>query len=213
MRLAALLVLALALAGAGCRRAPATRIDPAPAATAPAPVEPVPADSTAPLDDASLYDLDLALVDHDGATVALADHRGHPVLVTMFYASCPAACPVLIEELRAIDAAIAADARADLRVLLVSFDPARDRPEQLRALAAARGLDLDRWTLAAATDADARLLAAVLGVKYRRLASGEFSHTSVITALDRDGHPLARLDGFGRDHAPLVAAVERAAAR
>jgi protein SCO1/2 len=212
MRTSIVIATALVAALAACRRAPATRAEPAPPPAAATPVEPAPA-ATAPLDDASIYDLDLALLAHDGTTIELAHYRGHPVLVTMFYASCPAACPVLIEELRAIDAAVAADPRGELRVLLVSFDPDRDRPDQLRALAEARRIDLSRWTLASASDGDARLLAAVLGVKYRRLASGEFAHSSVITALDRDGHPLARLDGFGTDPSPVVAAVEAAAAR
>jgi protein SCO1/2 len=75
----------------------------------------------------------------------------------------------------------------------------------LRALSRTHRLD-NRWTLAAASDADARMLAAVLGIRYRAVAGGQFVHTSVIVALDRDGRTLARLDGLG-DATPLVEAL------
>ena len=165
--------------------------------------------ATAPQPDAatapSLYDLPLHLRDASGSTIHLDVARGHVVLVSMFYASCPAACPVLVEELRSMLAAIG---DRDVRVVLVSFDPARDTPERLRELATARHLDA-RWTLAAADDGDARLLSAALGIKYRKLADGSFSHTSAVVALDGDGRPIARMDRLG-DHSDLVAAVSAA---
>ncbi len=119
----------------------------------------------------------------------------------MFYGSCAAACPALIG---AVDNMLP-QMPPETRVLLVSFDPARDTPARLRELVAQHRLDA-RWTLAAASDLDARTLAAVLGIRYRVLASGEFFHTSAIIALDRDGRPTARVDGLG-DPSALVSAV------
>jgi protein SCO1/2 len=148
----------------------------------------------------SIYELDIALHDAAGDTVRLDVDRGHTTLVSMFYGSCAAACPALIDEVGRI-----LDAAPDTRVLLVSFDPARDTPARLRDLAREHHLDA-RWTLAAA--ADPRPLAAVLGIKYRALANGEFFHSSVLTALDPDGRPLARMDGLG-NHAAIVAALGR----
>jgi protein SCO1 len=201
---------AFAIAGAcaACGAEPAAR-GPAPVPEAAAPRRPIaaaPAVSTAPLSDASIYDLDLELVDQGGRAIGLDAGRGGPVLIAMFYASCPAACPRLIDAVGEVVDAMPAARRAATRVLLVSFDAAHDTPERLAALAAAHRLDPTRWTLAAATPDDARLLAAVLGIKYRPLADGQFFHTSVITALDADGRPIARLDGLG-DVAPLVAAL------
>jgi protein SCO1/2 len=154
----------------------------------------------------SIYDLAMQVRDAGERTVGLDVDRGHRVLVSMFFGSCPAACPALIDEL----ARIVDDAHdPDLRVLLVSFDAARDTPERLRELARAHHLD-DRWTLAAAGDADARALAAVLGVRYRKLPDGGFSHTLVAVALDRDGRPFGRIDGLG-NHDALVGALVSAA--
>lgn len=154
----------------------------------------------------SLYDLTIPLRRASGDQVGLDVDRGHPTLISMFYGSCAAACPVLVATIgRALDQ-LPADARGEVRVVLVSFDPARDTPERLRELARIHRLD-DRWTLASASDSDARTLAAVLGVRYRAVEGGQFFHTSAVVVLDRDGRQVARMDGL-RDPAPLVAALE-----
>jgi protein SCO1/2 len=168
----------------------------APAPTAPAVVAAPPA----PLGP-SIYDLALPLRDADDHVIGLDAHRGHRVLVSMFYGSCAMACPAPIGDLPHV----AADAGDDTQVLLVSFDAARDTPARLRELAQTHKLDA-RWTLASASTHDARTLAAVLGIKYRATAAGEFIHNSVIVALDTEGRPLARLDGL-RDSAPLLVAL------
>jgi len=46
----------------------------------------------------------------------------------------------------------------------------------------------------------------VLGVKYRTIAGGDFAHNAVIVALDRDGRPVARIEGLS-DSEGLIAAL------
>ena len=53
--------------------------------------------------DASLYQLHEKLLSQDGKAIDLDVYRGKPVLVTMFYASCPATCPLIIDTLRAVE--------------------------------------------------------------------------------------------------------------
>jgi protein SCO1/2 len=207
MRTLTLLFLVVACAVAlACRsdRGPAT------STVSPAPIE-APLQSAPPqlaIDDdvASIYDLAIELRDHDGRAIDLDVHRGHPVVIAMFYASCPAACPRLIAEVFAIVDDVPADRRHRLRVLLVSFDQ-RDTPARLRQLAAERQIPLDSWTLATATPGAALELAAVLGIKYRALDSGEYYHSSIITVLDDDGRPRARVEGFGTPRDAVVAAI------
>lgn len=153
----------------------------------------------------SIYDLPVQLVTADGTRVDLDVARGKPVLVSMFYASCSIACPLLLSEVGQVLAELPPAVRDDVQVLMVSFDAARDTPAKLTELARERKLGA-QWTLATASDADARALAAVLSVKYRKLANGEFAHGSTIVALDGEGHPIARTDALGhRD--PLVIAL------
>jgi SCO1/SenC len=49
----------------------------------------------------------------------------------MFYAACTTACPMLIAAMQLYESHLDESSRAQLRVLLVSFDAARDTPQQL----------------------------------------------------------------------------------
>lgn len=180
---------------------------PAGCALSPSPDVPASAAPSGPLPGDSLYQLPLRLVDSAGVEHPLGVHRGHPTLVSMFYASCPAACPMLIHDLQAIEARLAPTERDDLRVLLVSFDPDRDTPEALSALAVERHVDLQRWALASTPEADVRTLAATLGISYRRLENGHYNHSAVITLLDRDGVPRGRIEGLSQAPEALVEAI------
>ncbi len=155
----------------------------------------------------SIYPLVVSLRDEHDTAIALDTGRGHPTIIAMFYGTCPVACPLIVSHVKEIEARLSPRARADLRVLLVSFDPAHDTPDVLAAIAATRGIDLARWTLATGADDDVRQIAAALGVSYRALPGGGFAHDSVITALDRDGRPVARTDDPSADLTPLVVAI------
>ena len=135
----------------------------------------------------SIYQLPMELTLQNGSHVPLRQLRGQPALVTMFYASCDGVCPLLAFTLRRVEAALPASERERLLVLMVSFDPKRDTPEALRAFAKLNQIDRANWLLARADENDVRNLAAVLGIRYRELADGVFSHSAVITLLDADG--------------------------
>jgi protein SCO1/2 len=138
----------------------------------------------------SLYQLEAQLTTQQGLHAGLDLDRGHPTLIAMFYGSCPAACPMLIDAMQAYEAELDAASRARLRVLLVSFDAARDTPPQLERIARLHRADAARWTFASADERDARRIAALLGVSYRRLADGDYEHSLLITLLDGEGRIL-----------------------
>jgi protein SCO1/2 len=152
----------------------------------------------------SVYALSASLVDQRGRTVGLDLFRGHPVLISMFYASCPDACPLLIADLQRMERELPPRIKADLRIVLVSLDPERDTPDALQALARARQVDESRWRLLRAPEDTVRDIAALLGVKYRRLPDGSFNHSSVITLLDPDGAIVVRDDAIGGPHEALL---------
>jgi protein SCO1/2 len=103
------------------------------------------------------------------------------------------------------------DARSGIDVLAVSFDSERDDPATLRALAEKRKLG-DGWTLAHVSAADVRALAAILGIQYRRLPDGEFSHSSELILLDREGRIAARTSVIGKPDPEFIAEVRRVVA-
>ena len=152
--------------------------------------------SAAPPGD-SLYQLDAALTDAAGQRFALRDMAGGPVLVTMFYGDCNAACPIIIETLKRTVAALGPAAKP-LRVLMISLDPLHDSPAGLAMQLQMHQLDPARFRLAVARDeTQTRTLAHTLNIKFRTLDSGDINHTTRIVLLDAAGAQRAassRLD-------------------
>jgi protein SCO1/2 len=160
----------------------------------------------------SVYRLRVALVDQAGDAIGTDVFRGHPVLVTLFYAGCEYVCPGTLQSLRRLDAELPAITGGELRVLLISLDSARDTPERLKALALRQRLDLARFRLARASESDVRKLAGVFGVKYRKLPDGGFDHSTRVVLLDAEGQVVAHSDALGRRDTDFFAAVARASA-
>src|SRR5690606_7643346 len=82
-----------------------------------------------------------------------------------------------------------------------------DTPAKLKAYAASKGLERDGWHWLVGSPLQTRQLAALLGVQYRDLGDGTFAHSNVVTVLDREGVPVARLEGLGADLEPAVGAL------
>ncbi len=139
----------------------------------------------------SVYQLQVALQTQDDHAATLDLYRGHPVLITMFYGSCPYACPTLIHTMRRAEDKLDAEHRGRLRALLVSIDPDRDTPAALQEVAKRHSADLARWSFARTSKESVRQLAAVLGIQYRELQGGGFNHSTIITLLDSDGRIVA----------------------
>jgi len=155
----------------------------------------------------SIYQFRPALTDQNGRPFDLMSLRGAPVLVSMFYSSCEMVCPLIFETIRMTLQPLP----GSVKVLMLSFDPARDSVAVLKKTAQAHGCDA-RWTLARCDETTARKVAALLGVQYRRLASGEFNHSSTIELLDRQGRIAARSATLGAVDPALVKAAQQAAA-
>jgi protein SCO1/2 len=153
----------------------------------------------------------VALRDQSGAAIGADVFRGQPVIVSMLYGSCPAACPLIVAHIKQIESQLPPDVRAKTRVLLVSFDPERDTPERLRELAEAHRAALARWRFATGADDEVRELANALGVTYRKGEGGAIAHDSVISVLDAEGRVVARVNDPSADLAPLASAIRLAA--
>jgi protein SCO1/2 len=200
--------LSLILALAACR---ATAVEGMPEASATARITASEEGGVLPRSDRSIYAQSMSLTDEDGDVVGLDVFRGQPVFIGMFYGSCPTMCPLLISTIHRAMSELDASTDAEVRVLLVSFDPERDSPTALHAIVAKRKLDA-RWKLTSAPDDQARELAALLGIQYRKLPDGSFTHTSSIVLLDRAGAIDMRLDDMTQPVDPLVARARALAA-
>jgi len=156
----------------------------------------------------SLFDSALFVTGADGSRLALATLKGRTMVATMFFATCPDVCPMMIDRLRGVTSKLPARQQARLQFLLISFDPAHDRPEVLRAYAAAHGLPTANWTVAVADAGTSEHLATILDVKFRRLGEGSFSHVPMISLIDSDGTIAARLSSSSLETPLFAAAVD-----
>jgi protein SCO1/2 len=171
---------------------------------------PLPAMAATALPGDSVYLLDDAFSDQAGKPFKLADRRGKPQVVAMFYTSCRYVCPLIIDSAKGVDHALSPAERARLGVLLVSMDPVRDDTAALASVARKRKLDPARWTLARTEAGTVRRMAALLGVRYRELADGEFNHTSALVLLDAQGRVVARTERLGSVPDPAFLAAVKA---
>jgi len=163
----------------------------------------------APLPGDSVLQIDNVFTNQDGRNFKLAERRGKPQLVAMFYTSCKYICPLIIDSGKGVDNSLTPAERKNLSILLVSIDPARDTPEALMYIVNKRKLDTTRWTLSRTDEKGVRTLAALLGVRYRVLADGEFNHTSALILLDGEGRVVARTETLGSKPDPVFLATVR----
>jgi protein SCO1/2 len=185
-------LLCLAVCGlAGCAGDP---LRPAPAARACCAKE---AAAVVPLPDTSIYQLESVWKPDTGGSLKLKSLAGRPQVVTLFFASCQVACPILVNDLKRLEAALPEELRGRVGFVLVSIDPERDTPAALAAYRKAHRLP-PSWTLLHGEAADVLELAAVLGVNYKRDASGQFAHSNLITVLNARGEVATRLVGLNQ---------------
>jgi protein SCO1/2 len=181
----------------------------------PAPVAPVAPGADARLaaaSDFSVYDLETPWRDQEGRERVLASLRGRTQVVAMVYTRCTHTCPAIVAEIKRLEAALDPAERARVGFVLVSLDPERDDPAQLKAFAASMRLDPAAWTLLTGSDDTVRELAALLGIRYRAETDAQISHSNTYLLLDAEGRTVHRQDGLGSGTQAALARLRQLAA-
>jgi protein SCO1/2 len=166
--------------------------------------------SVDPISARSIYQLDAAWTDEAGESFRLASLRGHPVVIAMIFTSCGSACPVTVGQMKELEQALSKSMRAETRFVLVSFDSEGDTPSVLHSYLLHSGLDSRRWVLLHGNPGQVRDLAMVLGVSYSQVGPGLFSHSSLVSVLNRNGeiaYQRANLQGIVAEAAQAVSAA------
>jgi protein SCO1 len=145
----------------------------------------------------SLYQLSTVLEVANGSTIKLAELRGKPLLVTMFYSHCSSVCPLLTAQVQRLVNSLPSAERQQILILMVSFDSLRDTPAALTDFKAEHHIHDANWIIARAPAGDVRTLAATLGIRYRELPDHTFNHSAIISVTDRDGTVRARTSAIG----------------
>jgi protein SCO1/2 len=75
---------------------------------------------------------DLQMTDQNGQRVSISDLKGKWTMLFFGYTFCPDICPTTLAELRQIKSELPKDVLSKMQVVLVSVDPNRDTPQQLK---------------------------------------------------------------------------------
>ena len=159
--------------------------------------------------DNSLYQLDSVWNSADDGKLKLAELKGKPQVITMFFARCELACPVLIHDMKRIEAALPSELRDKVGFVLVSFDSERDTPAVLRGYRERHELNAATWTLLQGKPDDVLELGALLGIKFKKDLQGQFAHSNVITVLNPAGEIVYQLNGLNLDVMPAISAIKK----
>lgn len=135
------------------------------------------------------------LTDGGGARVTDASFNGDWRLVYFGYTHCPDACPTTLSALGAALDKLPAASRAQVRVLFVTVDPARDTPAVVGAYARAFGPEFVGLTGSQAQLAPMEASYHVYAQRHD-LKGGDYAmdHSSIVYVMAPDGHYVGLLD-------------------
>lgn len=156
----------------------------------------------------SVYLLDSSWKNAEGKTTKLEDLKGKNTVVTMIFTSCQTACPLLLADMKRIEKGLDESHKKDTQMVLISIDPTNDTPEVLKKYENTNGLDGEKWTLLVSDEENIRNFANVLAVKYKKISPIEFSHSNIITVLDKDGVIVEQVEGTV-NHNKIINAVNQ----
>ncbi|MDR3626752.1 MAG: SCO family protein [Ignavibacteriaceae bacterium] len=144
----------------------------------------------------SIYQLKSIWKDQNNVQVKLDKFSGKRIILAMIYTSCTTACPVIVNNMQKLEAAVPKEDLPDYRFILVSIDPKRDTPAQLKEFAEEKNLNSSRWSLLTGPAEDIAELAQAIGFKYRQNSSGTFTHTNLITFINSKGEIISQSEGL-----------------
>jgi protein SCO1 len=140
---------------------------------------------------------DFALTNQDGKRFSLNDYRGKALAVTFIYAQCPLPdyCIKMSANFSDLNNQIVnTELRDKIRLLSISFDPARDTPEKLRRyglgyLGKGAKPDFTVWQLAVGSDKEVRAVADFFGLRYEvdQNDKTQFVHSLRTAVIAPDG--------------------------
>ena len=149
--------------------------------------------------DKSLYQTESTWSTDQGKQVKLGELGGRPQIVAMFFANCQFACPIIVSDMKRIETALTPEVRTRVAFTLVTFDTKRDKPAALAAYRLTHALAGENWTLLHGQPDDVLELAALLGLKFKEDANGQFAHSNVITILNAEGEIVHQQIGLNQD--------------
>jgi protein SCO1 len=139
---------------------------------------------------------DFKLRNQDGRTIHLSQFRGKDLLITFIYTRCPLPnfCPLVTRNFAKIEKQLSADPRlkGKTHLLCISFDPAHDTPERLKAygeeyIASDAKTAFADWDFAVPEGTVLKEMAKFFDVGITNESDQTITHTLSTTLVDRNG--------------------------
>jgi protein SCO1/2 len=170
-------------------------------------------DSAGPFTDKSIYQTESQWTTDQQQQIKLGDLAGHPQVVAMFFVNCQFACPIIVNDMQRLAAALPAGLHDRVRFTLVTFDVKRDTPSALAQYRQAHNLPLEQWALLHGQLDDVLELALLLGLKFKADANDQFSHSNVITILNAQGEIVHQQVGLNQNIQETVRILQQLATK
>jgi protein SCO1/2 len=135
----------------------------------------------------------------DGKTFQLSKLGGKPTVVAMVYTSCQYVCPLTVQNIKRIERSLSAAQAGKVNFALFSFDPQRDTPAKLTEFAKLHAITSPSWILGQGSESAVRKLAVTLGIKYKKVQSGDYEHDATISILDSNGVVKFQADAMNKN--------------
>lgn len=158
--------------------------------------------------DLSIYNLKSDWINDKEEKIQLKKFLGKPLVVGMVYTSCAYSCPLIISKMQGIEKKLPKN--NSVAFLVVSFDPKRDTPQHMRIYREKRKITSPNWYFLTSSDDKVREFAEILNVKYKQLDNGEFSHSNIISVLNKKGELVYQMQGMGEDLEKIIKTLQEA---
>lgn len=157
---------------------------------------------------ATIFSLPGVWENQNGEKVSFKDLQGKVTVMSMIYTNCDYACPLITRKLKIIHDKLGKETEGKVKFLLVSFDPERDTVKKLKEYSQSQKLDESSFALLTSTSENAHALGMALGFQYKKKGKDHFSHSNLITVLDKDG-VIAHQQESGAKLEPLLEIVQK----
>ena len=149
------------------------------------------------ISDLSIYNLPSQWTNQNGETIQMEDLKGKVLVMVMIYTSCKSACPRLVADMRHIESRLPENSKDNVRLVLVSIDPAVDTPERLKSFSIENKMEGEQWIFLRSTEENTREFSAVLAVNYKKISPMDFSHSNIISVFNSEGELAYQQEGLG----------------
>jgi protein SCO1/2 len=129
---------------------------------------------------------DITLTNQNSRSIPLSSLRGKPVLVGFIHTMCKGVCQMMTANMRSVASALPPAKAADVTMLLITTDPADDRPPELLLYAKKQGLSGSGWILVTGPQDRIAQVMRLYGVKHEE-SDDAMMHVMKLFLLNPEG--------------------------